>query len=87
MTTSNNILAEEINDVLFIPVECIHSQGDSIIFVYKKTGLGYTKQEIITGISNSDETIILEGLSDGDMLYLSDPPGSEGKKVELLYSK
>jgi len=87
MTTSNNILAEEINDVLFIPVECIHSQGDSITFVYKKTGLGYAKQEIITGDSNSDETIILEGLKDGDMLYLSDPPGSEGKKVELLSSK
>jgi multidrug efflux pump subunit AcrA (membrane-fusion protein) len=87
MTTSNTILAEEINDVLFIPIECIHSQGDTITYVYKKTGLGYNKQEIKTGLSNSDETIILEGLKEGDMLYLSDPPGSEGKKVELLSSK
>jgi multidrug efflux pump subunit AcrA (membrane-fusion protein) len=87
MTTSNTILAEEIHDVLFIPIECIHSQGDSITFVFKKTGLGYQKQEIKTGQSNSDETIILEGLEDGDMLYLSDPPGSESKKVELLSSK
>ncbi len=86
MTTSNSILAEEINDVLFIPVECIHSQGDSITYVYRKSGLSYTKQQIKTGITNSDETIVLEGLSDGDVLYLSDPPGGEGKNIELLSS-
>ncbi len=86
MTTSNSILAEEINDVLFIPVECIHSQGDSITYVYRKSGLGFTKQQIKTGISNSDETIVLEGLSEGDILYLSDPPGGEGKNIELLSS-
>jgi multidrug efflux pump subunit AcrA (membrane-fusion protein) len=86
MTTSNTILAEEINDVLFIPVECIHSQGDSITYVYRKSGLGFTKQQIKTGITNSDETIVLEGLSEGDILYLSDPPGGEGKNIELLSS-
>ncbi len=84
MTTSNSILAEEITDVLFIPVECIHSQGDSITYVYVKSGLGYIKQQIKTGISNSDETIVKEGLEEGDVLYLSDPPGSEGKNIELL---
>lgn len=87
MTTSNTILAEEIQNVLFIPIECIHSQGDSITYVFKKTGLGYQKQEIKTGLSNSDETVILEGLKEGDVLYLSDPPGSESKKIELLSSK
>jgi multidrug efflux pump subunit AcrA (membrane-fusion protein) len=86
MTTSNSILAEEINDVLFIPVECIHSQGDSITYVYRKSGLGFTKQQIKTGITNSDETIVLEGLAEGDILYLSDPPGGEGKNIELLSS-
>ena len=84
MTTSNTILAEEITDVLFIPVECIHSQGDSITYVYRKSGLGFTKQQIKTGISNSDETIVIEGLTEGDILYLSDPPGAEGKNIELL---
>jgi hypothetical protein len=49
--------------------------------------LGYQKQEIKTGLSNSDETVILEGLKEGDVLYLSDPPGSENKTIELLSSK
>lgn len=86
MTTSNTILAEEIKDVLFIPVECIHSQGDTLTYVFRKTGLGYTKQEIQTGTSNSDETIVLEGLKEGDVLYMSDPPGAESKNIELLSS-
>ena len=84
MTTSNTILAKEIRDVLFVPVECIHSEGDSITYVYKKTGLGYIKQQIMTDISNSDETIVTDGLDNGDVLYLSDPPGAEGKEIERL---
>lgn len=86
MTTSNRILAEEIPDVVFIPIECIHSQGDSITYVYKKEGLGYVKQEIMTGKSNSDETIILAGVEEGDELFLSDPEGSEKKELVLLSS-
>lgn len=84
MTTSNNILAKEIPNVIFIPIECIHSQGDTLIYVFKKAGLGYIKQEIQTGISNSDETVVMEGLEQGDVLYLSDPPGAESKEVDML---
>jgi len=84
MTTSNTILAEEVEDVMFIPVECIHSQGDSITYVFKRQGLGFVKTEIITGQSNSDETIILNGINEGDWIYLSDPPGADSKNLELL---
>jgi multidrug efflux pump subunit AcrA (membrane-fusion protein) len=84
MTTSNKILAEEIPNVVFIPIECIHSQGDSITYVYKKEGLGYVKQEVATGKSNSDQTIIMAGVESGDELYLSDPEGSEKKELNLL---
>ena len=84
MTTSNSILAEEIPDVLSVPVECIHSQGDTITYVYKSEGIGFSKQEVKTGKSNSDETIIMEGLEEGDVLYLSDPAGAEKKVIKLL---
>jgi multidrug efflux pump subunit AcrA (membrane-fusion protein) len=86
MTTSNLILAEEISNVVFVPVETIHSQGDSITYVYKKSGIGYIKQEVITGKSNSDETIIHEGVAEGDELFLSDPGGAENKDIVLLSS-
>ena len=84
MTTSNTILAEEITDVVYLPVECIHSQGDSLTYVYVKSGLSVIKQQVKTGKSNSDETIILDGVGEGDLVYLSDPPVSEEKEITLL---
>ncbi len=86
MTTSNTILAEEIPGVVYIPVECIHSQGDSITYVFKREGLGYIKQEVKTGKSNSDETIIHAGVIEGDELFLSDPIGGDKKDLVLLTS-
>lgn len=84
MTTSNTIISDEIEDVLFVPVEALHSQGDSISFVYKKDGLGTIKQEVFLGESNSDEVIITKGLDENDVVYLSDPEGMADKQINRL---
>ncbi len=84
MTTSNTIVSGEVADALFIPVESLHSQGDSISFVYKKDGLSATKQQVFLGQSNSDEVVILKGLSENDMVYLSDPEGMSEKEINML---
>ncbi len=84
MTTSNTIISGELEDVLFVPVESLHSQGDSISYVYKKAGLGIVKQEVFLGQSNSDEVVILKGLDEDDVVYLSDPEGMEDEKVKRL---
>lgn len=84
MTTSNTIISGEIEDALYMPVEAVHSQGDSITYVYIKEGLSTTKQEVKIGQSNSDEVIVLKGLQESDLVYLSDPEGMEDKKVQLL---
>ena len=84
MTTSNNIVAEVIEDVLFIPVEGVHSQGDSITYVIEKDGMNMVKREVLLGKSNSDEVIILAGIEEGTSIYLSDPEGIENKEVKRL---
>lgn len=84
MTTSNKIIVNEMDDVLFIPLECLHSQSDSITFVYKRSGLNTSKQEVQIGETNTDEAIILKGLQEGDNVYLSLPNGQEDKEVVLL---
>lgn len=84
MTTSNNIVSGELEDVLFVPVESLHSQGDSLAYVYKKDGLGTIKQEVFLGKSNSDEVVILKGLEENDLVFLSDPEGMNDKKIERL---
>ncbi|MDX1628498.1 MAG: efflux RND transporter periplasmic adaptor subunit [Fulvivirga sp.] len=84
MTTSNAIIAETIEDVVHIPLECLHNQHDSITYVYKKAGMDVKKQEVMTGATNADEVVILAGVEEGEDLYLSIPSGLNGSEVSLL---
>jgi len=84
MTTGNTIVADVETDVVFVPLECLHSQGDSISYVVKKSGFGITKQEVEILKSNADEAVIKQGVEEGDILYLSDPPGIDKSQIEPL---
>ncbi|MEM9859836.1 MAG: HlyD family efflux transporter periplasmic adaptor subunit [Bacteroidota bacterium] len=84
MTTSNSIIAEVIPDVVFVPLECLHSQGDSITYVVKRDGLSYIKQEVVVGKTNANEAILEDGITEGDKLYLSIPDDLEGRPIALL---
>ncbi len=84
MTTSNKILTKEIEGVLSVPLETLHSKNDSITFVYIKDGGGISKQEVLVGETNADMAIILKGLSQEDKLYLSTPNNMESDEILLL---
>jgi len=84
MTTSNTIISEVINQVVFIPLECLHSQGDSITYVMKKSRLGLIKQQVVVGLSNENEAIIEKGVGVNDELFLSVPESAEGKQIVML---
>jgi len=84
MTTSNTIIAEVLTNVVFVPLECLFSQGDSLTYVVKKTGLGVSKQQVVTGPANENEIVINEGVAPEDQLLLSSPEGIEEKDITLL---
>lgn len=84
MTTSNKIIASVRDSVLFVPLECLHSQFDSITFVYKKQGAGIVKQEVIVGETNANDAVIMKGITENDRIYLSIPEGLGDKEVTLL---
>lgn len=84
MTTSNAIIAEVIPDVIFVPLECLHSQGDTLTFVFKKEGLNIKKQQVIVGKSNSNEAVIELGIQEGERLLLSLPTNHEKLPLSLL---
>jgi HlyD family secretion protein len=83
MTTSNVIIAEEKMDVMYVPLEALHAEADSINYVYKANG---TKQEVEVGLSNNNEIIIIQGLTEGDKVYLSEPTRFRDKAISLLPS-
>lgn len=84
MTTSNKIMANMVDDAIYVPLETLHSQFDSITYVFKKNGLATIKQEVIIGETNANDAVIVSGLALDDLVFLSVPAGLEDQKIELL---
>jgi HlyD family secretion protein len=84
MTTSNDIVADVITDALYVPLESLHSQGDSISFVYLRRGMDISRQQVKAGKANANEIVITEGLEEGDQVYLSIPQQGKDRPVVLL---
>lgn len=84
MTTSNKIITKTVEDAIFIPLESLQSQFDSITYVFKKQGNGTIKQEVMIGDANAEYVNILGGLVAGDEVTLSSVQGMESKSIELL---
>ncbi len=84
MTTSNRILAHAIDSALYIPLESLHSQYDSITYVFKEDGLDVIKQEVIVGETNANDVIVLGGLKVDERVYLSMPDGLDDQLIILL---
>jgi HlyD family secretion protein len=79
MTTKNMIITDVIDSVLFVPIECIHS-NDSLSYVY----MGSDKQQVILGKNNENEIIVRAGLESEDEIYLVPPEGAAEYSVNPL---
>ena len=84
MTTSNRILANAVDSALYVPLESLHNQFDSITYVFKEDGMDIIKQEVIVGETNANDVIVLGGLQESERVYLSMPAGLEDKEIILL---
>ncbi|MFC2115345.1 efflux RND transporter periplasmic adaptor subunit [Bacteroidota bacterium] len=73
MTTSNSIITKTFKDVLYIPLEAVHS-NDSMTYVYRKNN---NKQVVVLDDANENEIIVEAGLEEGDKVLLSVPEGAE----------
>ena len=84
MSTKNTILINSLKNVIFIPIECIHS-ADNYQFVYKITNTGFVKAEVLTGQSNDNEIVITKGIDENDVISLSIPDNADN--LELIKLK
>lgn len=77
MTTSNKIILNQIDNVLFIPIESVFERnGKKVAFV--KSGGGFDETEITTGEKGEDYIVITSGIEEGDEVALLDPYESNG---------
>jgi HlyD family secretion protein len=79
MTTGNKIVTKTIENVVFIPLECVQIGEDSIPVVYLKNG---TKHVVVLGESNENNVIVEQGVEPGEIVYLSTPANPE--KFQLV---
>ncbi len=84
MTTSNAIQADLIKDVVFLPLEALFAQGDSVSYVFKKEGNGFTKQQVMPGKTNETSVIIEKGIAVGETVSIARIEGMEEEKIVML---
>jgi hypothetical protein len=84
MTTSNKILTSVVDSAMFVPLESLQTEKDSITYVYKREGINIRKQEVMVGATNANEAIIEAGIDPDDRIYLSIPGGQEEKQIALI---
>lgn len=83
MTTANAILTSTLKNALSVPLEAI-SIEDEVTYVFKRQGTGVVRQEVITGIMNDDEIVILKGLEAGEEVLLIPPKTMDGVSTKRL---
>ncbi len=81
MTVSCRIIIDEIDNVIYIPVEAVHKESTGN-YVYIKNGNNYKKKQAATGLTNNDFIIITDGVKPGDQVALSVPDEYAEKQKE-----
>lgn len=84
MTTTNNIMIYEYEDVVSLPLEAFYS--DSIDYAFVKTSSGIVRQQIVSGAANENDIIVVEGIAADDKVLLSAPDDAEAVPYRYLES-
>lgn len=82
MTTTNEILIYEYEDVVNIPLEAFYS--DSIDYVIIKKPSGLVRKQIISGATNENGIIVVEGISTNEKVLLTPPDNIDDIPFEYL---
>jgi len=84
MTTSNTVLVAEREEVMHVPIETLHSQGDSLTYVFRSGDGSIVRQEVAVGLVNDNSAIVERGLGLEDEVFLSIPPDTSGIALRRL---
>lgn len=82
LTVNCRIIVDKLEDVLYVPLEAVHSEAGSS-YVFRRTAGGFEKTTVTTGPSNADYVVIEQGLDAGDGVALVDPfPDPEAEAAD-----
>ena len=82
-TADCTIVLKEVKDVIVVPQVAVFDR-DSIKVVYVRSGRGYEMRQVKTGLSSLKESIIEEGLNEGELIALTRPSERSVRRRTLL---
>lgn len=80
MTVSCRIIVDEIEDVMYIPLEALFTEENEY-FVYVKSGSSYDKRQVVIKQKNNDYIVVEKGLEEGILIAMTNPFSDEGSKT------
>jgi HlyD family secretion protein len=72
MSVQVEVVSKILSDVLFVPVEAVFEEAGNLI-VYVKTENGPEKKVVKIGEANNSYVQIIDGIEEGDEVYLYRP--------------
>ncbi|MGI6323336.1 MAG: efflux RND transporter periplasmic adaptor subunit [Bacteroidales bacterium] len=78
MTTTNKIIVNTLDNVTYIPKECVHTGADGIPVVYTKNKV---KQVVVLGEMNDKDVVIEKGIDPGTVLYVEIPAKANNFRI------
>lgn len=78
MSCSVEILVAELENVVYVPVQCVFFDGGETVAFVRKLG-GVEMRQVEVGLDNSKLVEVKNGLEDGDIVLLSPPAGFKPK--------
>jgi len=74
ISASVEIVLDELTDVLYIPIQAVHTvKGEHVVYVKSGLGDSYKEQKVTLGKMNSSFVQITNGLSSSDQVLTSEP--------------
>lgn len=77
MTVRTEVLINRVEDVHCVPLESVFSDQEQQYVLSQALG-GWRRQDVSLGQANDTHVIILEGVSDGDVIAMIDPDAEAG---------
>ena len=73
MSAAVEIIVDNLEDVLSVPLPALHLDGEGRPFVYRLTGRAFETREIAVDRRNATAVVVESGLETGDVIALGSP--------------
>ncbi|MDC0088342.1 efflux RND transporter periplasmic adaptor subunit, partial [Akkermansiaceae bacterium] len=74
ISASTEIILDTLEDVVFVPIQAVHTvKGKRVVYIKKAGSSDYEMREVVIGKMDASYLQISEGLAEGDEVLISEP--------------